>query len=188
MSVFSRLLLWDGTHTAGVDAITHSLQVIDVPHHEIHEGESFHADRYDDTVANAASVSMILEAPAGFDLHMTWSAEIFSTSNTPTVCKSQLLILSGYTHGTALTEENRRIDFGAGNAIASYDGTLTTLGRTLEESMIQPGGRKVGGGSLAQSRPEWIVPAETAVVVRTFNSSGATAAVQIDMDWYEEAV
>jgi len=170
---------------APFDATTGAALVMDTVHHEVHEGEMFHAEHTNASVSNGASVDVLLVTGAK-EAHSTW--EVFAGG----LVAVTLYEAAVATAGTALTVYNmNRRSIKAPVATLSHTPTgITTGSVTLVNGRILPGGNspqtRVGGG--IRSGAEWILLPSTKYLMRVTNGSGAAIAINVVLEWYEEAV
>ena len=170
-------------HQANVDNDVHALVAIAVPHHEVHEGETFYVSRYAEDVADDASIIILLQVGATKEAHCTWAAacggdaEIQVTEN-PTVNAA----------GTAMTEFNmNRHSTETATVVATH--TPTVAGGTLMPNYMVPGGS--GGnavGGTTRQNTEWVLDINSDYVIGIFNRSGQARNMSLAVQWYEEAM
>lgn len=170
---------------APFDATTGAALVMETVHHEVHEGEMFHAAYTNGSVANGANLDLQLTTGAK-EAHTTW--EVFAGGQV-TVSLYEAPTTSG---GTAVTAYNlKRSSTNTPTGAVAHTPTVTATGTvTLVNGRILPGGNspqtRVGGG--IRSGAEWILKPATKYLMRVNNSSGSTIAVNCVLEWYEEAV
>lgn len=170
-----------------VDDAVHALKIIDVVHHEVHEGEMFSADHVATTVADAASVDVLFQAGAGKDSHF-----VFDVSAGGAV---RVYLYEGPTIsavGTALTPYNlnRRSARQPGSQV-SHTPTVGAVGTT-----VLIGGRYLAGGASAQTRIggglrpglERILAPGRTYLLRVTNVSGSAITISVAAEWYEESI
>lgn len=178
-----------GTYEAQVMAIapfdetTGAALMIDVVHHEVHEGEMFHAAYTNASVSNGANVD--LQITTGLkEAHTSW--EVFAGGQV-TVSLYEAPTTSA---GTAVTAYNmKRLSANVPLSAVVHTPTVSATGSiTLVNGRILPGGTspttRVGGG--IRSGSEWILKPSTKYMMRVNNSSGGTIAVNVVLEWYEE--
>ena len=170
---------------APFDATTGAALIMDTVHHEVHEGEMFHAAYTNSSVANGANLDLQLTTGAK-EAHTTW--EVFAGGQV-TVSLYEAPTTSG---GTAVTAYNlKRSSTNTPTGAVAHTPTVTATGTvTLVNGRILPGGNspqtRVGGG--IRSGAEWILKPATKYLMRVNNSSGSTIAVNCVLEWYEEDV
>lgn len=158
--------------------------VMDVVHHEVHEGEMRHGGYTVTSLGNGANLELLLDVGA-VDAHSTWEVfaggqVVVSLWESPTVGSL----------GTALPvwNMNRTVTTTAASALYHTPSVTATGTITLVNARILPGGTspttRVGGG--IRSGAEWILAPETAYLMRVTNTSGGSIAVNVVTEWYEE--
>lgn len=170
---------------APYDETTGAALVIDTVHHEVHEGEMFHASHTNGSVSNGASLDVLLVTGATVETHVSW--EVFAGGQVT------VYLYEGATTsaaGTAVVAYNMKRDsLNTPEATVTHTPTVTATGTTaLINGRILPGGTspttRVGGG--IRSGAEWILAPETQYLLRVTNTSGGTIAVNVGLEWYEE--
>lgn len=168
------------------DGTTGALLTIETVHHEVHEGEMFHAAYTNGSVANNGTVDVLLTTGAK-EAHTVW--EVFAGGQV-TVSLYEAPTTSAA--GTAVTAYNmKRSSTNTPTAAVTHTPTVSATGTvTLVNGRILPGGTspttRVGGGIRANA--EWIMKASTKYLMRITNKSGGTIAINAVLEWYEEAV
>lgn len=168
---------------APFDETTGAALMIDVVHHEVHEGEMSHAAYTNASVANGANVDFQLTTGLK-EAHTTW--EVFAGGQV-TVSLYEAPTTSG---GTAVTAYNmKRESTNTPLSTVVHTPTVTATGSVaLVNGRILPGGTspqtRVGGG--IRSGAEWILKPSTKYMMRVNNTSGSTIAVNVVLEWYEE--
>lgn len=170
---------------ARVDSIVHALQVIDVEHHEIHEGSAFLSSyRTPDAspVANDESLDILLitgntqthlvaKAAAGGDAEFTiYEAPAISAN------------------GTALAEINRnRMSTRVSKNQTFHTPTVVSVGTELLAEFL-PGGSGFFNtpGASEGGRYEFILKSNTVYLFRLTNRAGSAQTMSETLDWYEE--
>lgn len=172
---------------APFDETTGAALVIDTVHHEVHEGEMFHASHTNGSVSNGANVDVLLATGAAVETHASW--EVFAGGQV-TIYLYEAPTVSA--NGTALTVYNMKRDsLNAPDGLLYHTPTVSATGSVaLVNGRILPGGTspttRVGGG--IRSGAEWILAPDTLYLLRVANTSGGTIAVNVVLEWYEEAV
>lgn len=139
-----------------VDDTTGALLTIETIHHEVHEGEMFHAGYTVASLANENNVDVLLVCGAK-EVHATW--EVFAGGQVTVTLYEAPTITEG-NEGTALTEYNmkRASSITALSAVYHTPTVGATGTTTLVNGRILPGGNspqtRVGGG--IRSGAEWI--------------------------------
>lgn len=158
--------------------------VMDVVHHEIHEGEMFSADHSVASLANGGTV------------------ELMFTTTTKTAHMSMNLVAGGQatvyfyenmagSAGTAVTPYNmNRTSANATTVALVHTPSVTNLGGTvaLINGRVIPGGASptTRAGGAAREGTEWILGSATKHLLRIVNTSGGAIAACATINWYEE--
>lgn len=170
---------------APFDETTGAALVIDTVHHEVHEGEMYHASHTNGSVANGANLDVLLVTGATVETHASW--EVFAGGQV------RIYLYEAPTtsaNGTALTIYNMKRDsLNTPEALFYHTPTVSATGSVaLVNGRILPGGTspttRVGGG--IRSGAEWILAPGTKYLLRVTNTSGGTIAVNVGLEWYEE--
>lgn len=167
----------------GADETTGAPNVIDTVHHEVHEGEMFHAGHTFSSVANGANADLLFTLGAK-EAHTTF--EVFAGGQVSV----SLFEAPTVADGTTVPIYNmKRSSTNTPLATVKHTPTVTATGSTaLVNGRILPGGNspqtRVGGG--IRQNVEWILAPTESYLLRVTNSSGTTIAVNIGLEWYEE--
>ncbi len=170
---------------APFDETTGAALMIEVAHHEVHEGEMFHVAHTNPSVSNGANVDVLLVTGAK-DCHTVW--EVFAGG----LVSVYLYEGPTATPGTALTAYNmKRSSLNAPTATVTHTPTGVTTGSlALVNGRILPGGNspqtRVGGG--IRAGVEWILKPATKYLMRVNNGSGGAIPINVVLEWYEETV
>ncbi len=165
------------------DETTGAALVITTEHHEVHEGEMFHAGRTVASLANGGNMDLLLttgtkECHTVFEVFAGGQVTV-SLYEGPTVAD-----------GTAVPVYNmKRSSANTALATVKHTPTVTDVGEVaLVNGRILPGGTspttRVGGG--IRQGIEWVLAPETDYLLRVNNSSGGAIAVNAGLEWYEE--
>ena len=173
-----------GGTLVGVDDIVHSLQVIDVLHHEIHEGNTFFISF---KTANAAPIAddaaLIFAITTG-----TKTLHVVSNGASGGDAEKEILEGATITGGAATTVFNRDRTSTAVTNVAAVvlNPTVNTDGTRIDHQFIPggTGGQTVGGSG--GTRNEWIFKPSTVYVVRLTNRAGTAQPASLAIEWYEE--
>ena len=173
-----------GGTRAGVDDIVHSLQVISVLHHEIHEGNTFFASfKTVDATPIADDAALIFAITTG-----TKTLHFVSNGASGGDAEKEILEGATITGGTATTVFNRDRTSTAVTNVAAVvlNPTVNTDGTRIDHQFIPggTGGQTVGGSS--GPRHEWIFKPSTIYVVRLTNRAGTAQPASLAVEWYEE--
>uniref|UniRef100_A0A6M3J5Y7 Uncharacterized protein n=1 Tax=viral metagenome TaxID=1070528 RepID=A0A6M3J5Y7_9ZZZZ len=181
----------DFSRHAGFDSLFKVPVTIDVGHHEIHDGDSFHVAVVDTVMADTETLIVAFKTPSGAKLsHMVfgWSIKAAGhvdlvegptwTTNTGTVIVPRNRLRSGGT--STLTEDKTATPaYTAGGVLLNptglAGGTTITLGYGFASKTA---------GNQGSHDTEWVLKAATAyaiVLTADANSNGGF----IELDWYE---
>lgn len=169
---------------APYDETTGAVLMIDTPHHEVHEGEMYHASHTVASLANGNNLDLLFRVGAK-EAHTVF--EIFAGGQ---VTVSLFEAPTTSANGTALTAYNmKRNSANVALSAVSHTPTVTATGSVaLVNGRILPGGTspttRVGGG--IRQGIEWIFAPNTAYLLRINNSSGGAIACNAGLEWYEE--
>lgn len=172
-------LINDTTYrTARVDASTHSLQVVDYAHHEIHSGSAYVVS-YNADVSSGANLDVLIVTPnttawAHMLLNLAGENELLATLyETATVSAA----------GTALTEVNHnRNSANTAAVVVTHTPTVTGTGTAIWQR-IGGSGETVGGE--ARNDAEMILKQNTTYLLRLTNNGVGTGWINVELDWYE---
>jgi len=163
-----------------VDASVSGLQVINIMHHEIHEGNAFTAFISDLALADDASINIVLTSTAS--VHLRVEGEVggdsqFFMYEAPTLA----------TGGTDFTPIafNREINSASATTVginAEYGAT----GTTILDRIIPAGTGIAGIAGSSGSDNEYILMPNTIYMIRIENEAGSAEPAGITIDWYEE--
>ena len=164
------------------DEETGAVITIEAAHHEVHEGEMFHAG-YSANVLNGANLDFQLTTGAK-EAHSTW--EVFAGG----LVTVSLFEGPETADGTPVLVYNmHRNSPNTPQGAVVHTPTVTDAGEViLVNGRILPGGTspttRVGGGIRAGT--EWILAPNTKYLLRVNNGSGGTIAINAVLEWYEE--
>ena len=165
-----------------IDASTHSLQVIDYAHHEIHGGSHYYVQGFlqlDDE--DTHYIKLVTPNTA------KWSHFIFNIQSTG-ICTSYLDedATGGMTGGAGVTPINNNRNSAKTSGVTLTSGVTNATGYTtrLENDMWGAAGFKesIGGGS---SREDELILKQNTVYLRTFISGADDNIIQFKASWYE---
>ena len=169
---------------APFDSATGASLMIDVAHHETHEGEMFHAEYTNASVSDAASVDVLLrtstkDSHTVFDVYAGGQTKIY-LYEAPTVTAV----------GTAVPAYNMNRSASLTSTVAiSHTPTITVSTTILVNGRVLPGGTsqqtRVGGG--VRQGTEWILKPNTNYLIRATNTSGGSVPINVVIEWYEES-
>lgn len=164
------------------DEITGALTTIPVVHHEVHEGETFQASTYNDSIADDATMMLLLRTGSARWPHMTFGVAAGGDAEVELLENPQVNNV-----GTGLTVYNmKRSTTTAPTTQVSQAPAIA--GGTLLAHFLNPGGTgaNFSAGGTARADSEWILARSSNYVIRITNRSGAAAPVSILVQWYEE--
>jgi hypothetical protein len=164
------------------DSSSHSLQIIDYAHHEIHSGSHYYIDGYT-TLADEAVLRVKLVTPGT----TKWAHFIWSISSSGILVTTLHEAASGgMTGGAGVTpiNNNRNSDNTSGLTITSGVTAADTAGTLISnQSWGAAGFKSTIGGS--NSRDDEIILKQGTTYLRTFTSGAADNIVQFKASWYE---
>lgn len=171
----------------GIDDITNSLQMIDVVHHEIHEGETYQASYKSPDASNIAdngTIDILVKTGAkychlAFEIAAGGDAEILLYEDTTTS-----------NDGTPLVEHNMNRGIAdSATAAAFHTPTVTDVGTLLENRFVPggAGGNSQGGSGTIRPGTEWILNINKNYLVRGINRAGTAQPMSNIVQWYEES-
>jgi len=171
----------------GMDHITSARVVIDVAHHEIHEGETWlvsykspDADPIADNgtiafvvVTGSKYVHLLARAGCGGDAE----AELYEGTNYQVGT------------GTAMVERNKSRPTGDGGNTAQVirQPAINNAGVLLENEFIPGGTGPQAVGGAGTMRAEWVFARNTNYMVRITNRAGNAQPMSLAIEWYEES-
>ena len=169
-----------------IDASTHSLQIVDYPHHEIHSGSGYDYTEVVDQAQNAVR-DIQITTPAGAKwAHLT--INFFCEAETEFWLWENVVI---NTPGTEVTPRNHNRNSGDSSmltvkyidnsSLANANSDTDASGATQLEHQFVGAGKKIGGNT--SSREEWILkPGEDYTIRWDATDAGY---VTYHIDWYE---
>ncbi len=164
-----------------IDGKTGGVTTIEVPHHEVHEGEMFESDHIFQDVANNANADFLIQNSGIYELHTTFhivtGGEAFAyLYEGPTISSN----------GTAayINDMNRETS-NIPTALTYYGPTVASNGTQLVSSLIEGGdaGRAIGGQ--IRSNSEWILKKSQKYLIRVTNKAGVAKHISIAAEFYE---
>lgn len=181
----------DGAYAAQVvalapyDEVTGAALTIDTSHHEVHEGEMWHAERTVSGVADAGAVNLLLNVGSAVDAHVVFEV-LASGQVTVSLWESPTI----NTLGTEVTIYNmdRNVTTTAHSQLYHTPSITSTGSVALVNGRLLPGGNspqtRVGGG--IRQNTEWILAPSRNYLLRVTNNSGSAATINTVVEWYEE--
>lgn len=184
--------------TTAMDEMTGTLVVIDSPHHEVHEGDSFFTEAVDLTLANAETLIIAFKTSAGTErVHLTGEFTTLLGGNVqvwenPTWTTNTGTLAPIYNRRREATMESSTLleDWTATPAFTATDNVLVNV-TGLNTGAATPlhhfyafaaQGRGSSGG--ARDSHELILKPDTQYAI-VFTSSGANNQAQMILNWYE---
>jgi len=157
-------------------------ETIDIVHKRVHEGRYFSGGYYNGTVADGASVNLLIQSSSTQATHTKFTG---SASGDCT-----FYIYEGTTFsaaGTAITVSNHnRTSSNVFSGTVTHTPTITADGTQLDGIGFIAGGTKSSGsGGDFGFGNEFLLNASTNYLVRITNNSGGTAKVNIHIEAYQ---
>lgn len=180
------VLISDGVRLATIDPTSRSFQIIDHPHHEIHEGVNYRAS-YTANVGSGNSITLTITTPAApKQCHMLLEV---TTGNSANVVVYEATAVTANT-GNAITPRNANRNYlDSSTATVLSNATVNTTNRVeLVNTFIgQPGANpsQADLGGIISSRHEWVLKAATSYTVKVTEAAATAQLMHIGMDWYE---
>lgn len=171
---------------APFDDQTGGAVVMDVVHHEVHEGEMWHGERTATDVANGAAVDLLLHVGGAYEAHTVFEV-LASGQVTVSLWESPTV----GANGTQMVAYNmRRSITETSHSQIYHTPTISATGSVaLVDGRLLPGGTspqtRVGGG--IRQGIEWILAPGQFYLLRVRNSSGSAVTINTVVEWYEEA-
>ena len=162
-----------------IDVATHTLQIIEYEHHEIHSG-SFYRAGFQKDIANGGTAIFAITTPDTTKwLHFRPAVD----------CEKEATIMlyenpTSVTGGNALTPRNaNRNSANASGATVVTDPTINTTGAVVLGNIVLGSKKDIGGNSDAAY--EWILRQNETYVIVVTNNSGTANECNIRCQWYE---
>ncbi len=167
-----------------VDEITGALAIIDTPHHEVHEGETYRAwlvTPHGSLIANDAFVDLVLTTATLYP-HITFALGFggdceFNIYREPTF----------NLNGTLQAPHNLK-DYSANTSTVTvrWQPTVTNVGAEIDGEFFPGGtGGNASGGSIRRGTED-IFRLATSYLIRITNRSGNARQFSLEAQWYEE--
>lgn len=169
-----------GTGPIEIDPVTHALNVVNYPHHEIHEGEAYNISAVDTDVDSGAVFSLGFTTGVGSSFfHLVFD---FTTSAQTEITVRDSPGLSG---GTAITAFNRnRTSTNTSACTCTTNPAISGTGGSGTVIFQQTVGVKANTGGQARDVSEWILNSGTNYLFVT-QSAAANNIISTKLDWYE---
>ena len=161
-----------------IDASTHTIQVIDYAHHEIHSGSNFFHKNCN-TLGNGGVIEFLLITPdTDKEPHFVFNLA------TEAECTTEVFVGTTYSAvGTAIPIFNRNGRSANVATLSGYTGpTITTDGTSV--ACYKTGSGKSEGGD-AGARHELILAKNQTYLMRITNDTTNTIWIDYLFDWYE---
>jgi len=177
------------------DASTHTLQVIDYPHHEIHGGSGFFVCNSTPDIGAQTTPADVLSLTFTTPDTTKWAHMLFEFLGGPgALCGIREAGTGGASPTGAIVCANRNRNSGTTSVLSdlnptagqiSYDATLDTGGTAFEFYLPGSGGTPAAGspGTMGGGRAELILKQNTRYQV--YMQDTANVAASIILDWYE---
>jgi len=163
-----------------IDGSTHSIQVIDNAHHEIHEGvRFFHQESY--SLVKSGTVDHLIVTPDT----TKWAHMVIGINNT--LASIEVILYEdtvASANGTADTVFNRNRNSATVNTTLLFTApTITTVGVKLTENVLGTGKNNPGGE--VRDSEEIMLKQNTKYLLRISEPGIANTQVNLTFDWYE---
>jgi hypothetical protein len=169
------------SRVARIDPATHTLQVIDYAHHEIHGGSHYFYDSHHD-VAKAGVIEHLIITPDT----LAWAHMVIGTGSTAGQIVVELFEDATVSaNGSLETTRNRNRNVADNNTTLIYEApTVTGDGNLLDSSVFgTEKNSSTGGGDRGNS--EIILKQDTIYLFRVTERDVLATTVNITFDWYE---
>lgn len=171
----------DNDYLAQVDQFSHHLVTMNEVHARIHDGAFFTAGVYDDAVAAAGTLEILIQTPATGALHIRGT--VAGGGNT------EVEFYEGTTFsaaGTVITPPNRnRFSSNVANGTWTHTPTTTADGTALFLGLIPGGsGGNASGGTLPEF-DEWVLAQSTNYLIRARNITATVQPIAVTVEFYD---
>ena len=184
------------------DGITDSLRTIEYEHHQIHEGNSFHAYFNNTTAATSGHRSgLYIKTPAISPLIHVIVQFSCSVAADMSICEAPTIAANTGSHGAVIYNKYRDniktsgcFDNATVRAVNKHttlnndqiagDGSWAVGTQIMNQPLVAEAGPKPAGGT-ARAEQEWILKANTAYVFLITNTVATANVHHISLDWYE---
>jgi hypothetical protein len=164
-----------------VDKSTHSLQVIDYAHHEIHSGSHYFYDSHHDIAKAGVAEHIVITPDTTKWAHMVMSVE-------STAGQILLEVFRGATvsaNGTLETAINRNGNYADASTTLIYETPTVTGDGTLIRSSVYGTGKNSSTGGGDRGSSETVLKQNTIYLLRITEQNILATTVNINFDWYE---
>lgn len=154
---------------------------IDLPHHEVHEGNTFQSWVYTGTVANNGTLDLVIITTGTAKVaHFTWIVNAGGDTLT--------LFYEGVsgTFSSAAPKFNLNRSSANVSPIATFQyPAITWTGTLLNTSLIPGGNGGAAPGGTARVETEWLLAPNKRYLLRAQNLAGTAQPVNITAQWYQ---
>ena len=157
---------------------------IDFEHQKTHEGNSFHADFKQTTVANGTSRYLRLIS-GDYASHLIIAYEASGKFEFTKYINATYSAQGTLPDGDVLTHVNRILGHPLGKTTVRHTPTIIDKGDLVSYHIIAGGTGPQAEGVSGNQRAEFIVPANTDILLEVKNTSGQNQDVSLGLDWYE---
>lgn len=165
------------------DEITGALVVIDIVHHEAHEGELFstgYISPHGSLVADNGTIDVVLTTGARY-CHAIGQGSFGGDF------EGYLYEDADITGGTPIAIRNhKRAGGDATTVTAVHSPTVNNVGTLLDGAFIPGGSRNFDTGATSGQRSEWILKPNSVYLYRLINRAGNAQQGSLGVIWYEE--
>lgn len=165
------------------DEITGALAVIDIVHHEAHEGELFSAGYMSPhavPVADDGNIDVVITTGVRY-------CHAIAQGSFGGDFEGYLYEEADITGGVAIPVRNhKRVGGIATTVTAVHSPVVNDVGTLLESAFVPGGSRNFDPGSTSGQRSEWILRPNTIYLYRLTNRAGSAQQGSLGIIWYEE--
>lgn len=165
----------NGTGPIEIDQITHALNILPFPHHEIHEGDAYSASAFTQINSGATFIAGISTGTGGALFHILY--DITSSAKT----EIQIFEDNTTSGGTAFTAVNRnRTSTNTSDCTCKFDPSVSGGTAIFNQSI----GVKTTAGGEVRANAEWVLNSGTNYAFIA-TSAAANNILSARLDWYE---
>ena len=172
--------LWINDKEVESDAIASAVPIIDHPHHEVHEGNSFRSyyiTPHGSELANDGTINIVF-------LSQTHKPHIFPSISAGGLAEYRMYRGPSYTGGSALDIQNPRDGMGVSGCTAIYDPTISNMGIEIDADFIPGGSGPNASGEIHPRNTEDVWQAGTAYLIHVVNRAGASHLYCVKLNGY----
>ncbi len=188
---------WNQHAAVRMDALTHTLQVISYPHHEIHGGSSFLSDIVDESMGDDDTLILAFKTPPGSKrIHLlieastlvggdvvlwenpSWASE--SGSLNPIINRNRQATMDS----SILLEDQAQAAFTASDNLVGNPTDWSTVEATELHHVYAWGLNNRAVAGAARDVNEWILKPGTKYGI-IFTADGGSNKAQVILNWYE---